>query len=142
MKEKLEEKDKLLRLQDNTKILDNILNSQRSPTIKFGLSFHESVEEESSSQGEARNCNEKSEMINKEMRGQPHQLPWKEILQRKYFTRNCGSNSWLFSSKNDVECFICHNFGHIVAKCGSRIVQDNYTQKSSNPRYFKGYYFA
>jgi len=40
---------------------------------------------ESSSQGKARNFNTKSEMLNKEMRGQPHQQPKKEILQRKSF---------------------------------------------------------
>ena len=49
-----EEKDKLLRFQDSTKVLDDILSSQRSPAIKTG-GFHESVEGESSSQGEARN---------------------------------------------------------------------------------------
>ena len=70
---KLEEKDKLLRFQDSTKILDDILSSQRSPAIKTGLGFYESAEGESSSQGETRNSNEKSKMINKEMRGQPHQ---------------------------------------------------------------------
>ena len=40
---KLEEKDKLLRFQDSTKILDNILSNQRSPSIKLGLGFHETV---------------------------------------------------------------------------------------------------
>ena len=60
LKGKLEEKDKHLRFQDNAKILDNILSSQRSTTIKNGLGFHESVEGESSSQGEAMNSNEKS----------------------------------------------------------------------------------
>jgi len=69
LKGKLEEKDKLLRFQNSTKILDDILSSQRSPTIKTGLGFHESIEGESSSQSEARNSNAKSEMVNKEMRG-------------------------------------------------------------------------
>eukprot|EP00253_Pinus_taeda_P002323 PITA_02323 len=73
LKGKLEEKDKLFRFQDSTKILDDILGSQRSPSIKTGLGFHESVEGESSSQGEARNSKEKSKMINKELRGHPHQ---------------------------------------------------------------------
>ena len=77
LKGKLEEKDKLLRFQDSTKILDDILSSQRSPAIKTGLGFHESVEGESSSQGEARNSNSKPEMLNKEIRGQPHQQPRK-----------------------------------------------------------------
>ena len=43
LKGKLEEKDKLLRFQDSTKILDNILSSQRSPSVKFGIGFHETV---------------------------------------------------------------------------------------------------
>jgi len=73
LKSKLEEKDKLLRFQDCTKILDDILGSQRSCTIKTGLGFYESGGGESSSQGEARNSNENSEILNKEMRGQPHQ---------------------------------------------------------------------
>eukprot|EP00253_Pinus_taeda_P011651 PITA_11651 len=73
LKGKLEEKDKLLRFQDSTKILDDILGSQRSPSIKIGLGFYESVEGESSSQGEARNSNEKSEKHNEEMRRKPHQ---------------------------------------------------------------------
>ena len=77
LKGKLEEKDKLLRFQDSTKILDNILSSQRSPTIKTGLGFHETIEGESSSKDEARNSNEKYEMLNKEIRGQPHQQPSK-----------------------------------------------------------------
>jgi len=55
LKGKLEEKDKILRFQDSSKVLDDILNSQRSPAIKTGLGFHEYVEGESSSQGEARN---------------------------------------------------------------------------------------
>jgi len=49
LKGKLEEKDKILRFQDSTKVLDDILNSQRSPAIKTGLGFHEYVEGESSS---------------------------------------------------------------------------------------------
>jgi len=80
LKGKLEEKDKQLRFQDSTKILDNILNNQRSPIIKIGLGFCESIEGESSSQDKARNSNAKSEILNKEMRGQPHQQPRKEIL--------------------------------------------------------------
>eukprot|EP00253_Pinus_taeda_P018254 PITA_18254 len=83
LKGKLEEKDKLLRFQDSTKVLDNILNSQRSPAIKTGLGFHEYVEGESSSQGEARNSKEKSEMLNKEQ-------PRKEIPQGRSFTPNYG----------------------------------------------------
>ena len=73
LKCKLEETDKPLRFQDSNKILDNIHSSQRSPTIKIGLGFHEFVEAESGSQDEAMNSNEKYKIINKEMRGQPHQ---------------------------------------------------------------------
>jgi len=116
LKGKLEEKDKLLRFQDSTKILVDILSSQRSSAIKSVLGFHESVEGESSSQGEARKSNAKSEMFNKEMRGQPHQHRRKEILQIKSFTPNCGSDSQLFPQMNNVECFICQNFGHVAAR--------------------------
>ena len=70
LKEKLEEKDKLLRFQDSTKILDDILSSQRSPAIRTGLGFHDSIEGESSSQSKTRNSNAKYEMLQKEMRGQ------------------------------------------------------------------------
>ena len=101
--------------------MDNILSSQRSPTIKIGLGFHESVGGKSSSQGEARNSNVKSEMINKEMTSQPHQQPRKESLQRKPFTPNYGSDSRLFPQMNNVECYVCHNFGHILAICGSKM---------------------
>jgi len=73
LKYNLEEKDKLLRFQDSTKILDDILSSQRSPAIKTGLGFHESIEGESSSENKTRNSNAQSEILNKEMRGQSHQ---------------------------------------------------------------------
>ena len=76
--------------------MDDILSSQRSPTIKSGLGFHETIKGESSSQSEARNTNAKSEMLNKEIRGQPHQQPRKESLQRKSFTPNRRSDSQLF----------------------------------------------
>jgi len=71
LKGKLEEKDKLLRFQDSTKILDDILSSQRSPTIKTCLGFYETIKGESSSQGKERNSNAKSEMINEEISGKP-----------------------------------------------------------------------
>jgi len=93
----------MLRFQDITNILDNILSSQRFPTIKISLGFHDSVEGESSSQDEARNSNAKYEILNKEMRGQPHKKPRKEILQRKYFTPNWGSDSRLFPLMNNVK---------------------------------------
>jgi len=53
LKGKLEEKDKHLRFQDITNILDKIPSIQRSPSIKYGIYFHESVKGESSSQASA-----------------------------------------------------------------------------------------
>ncbi len=77
LKGKLEDKDKLLWFQDSTKVLYDILNSQRSPAIKTGLGFHESIEGESSSQSKTRDSTAKYEMINKEMKGQSHHQPRK-----------------------------------------------------------------
>jgi len=131
LKGKLEDKDNLLRFQDSTKVLDDILNIQRSPAIKTGLGFHESVEGESSSQGEARNSKEKSKMIIKEI-GQPHQHSRKETPQRKSFT----------PPMNNVECYVCHNIGHVAARCRRRRVQDHHAERSSHSRYFNGYCFA
>ena len=50
LNDKFEEKYKNLRFQVSTKILDNILSSQRYPSIKYGLAFHEIIEGEYSSQ--------------------------------------------------------------------------------------------
>ena len=116
-----------MRFQYSTKILDDILSSQRSPAIKTSLGFYESVEGESSSQGEARNSNEKSEMLNKEQ-------PRKEILQRKSFAPNCGSHRRLFPPMNNVECYECHKLGHVVARCRSRMVQYHHIEISSRSR--------
>ena len=113
-------------------ILDDILSSQRSSAIKTSLGFHESVEGESSSQSKTRNSNAKSEMLDKGMRGQSHQQPGKEILQRKSFT----------PPMNNVECYVCHNLGHVASRCRSRMVQDHHTERTSRSRYFKGYCFA
>jgi len=66
------------------------------------------------------------------MRGQSHQQPRKEILQRKIFT----------PLMNNVECYVCRNLGHVAARCRSRMVQDHHTETSSHSRYFKGYFFA
>ena len=88
--------------------MDDILSSQRYPAIKIGLGLHEFVEGDSSSQSKIRNSNAKSEMLNKEMRGQSLQQPRKEILQRKYFTPNYGSDSWLFPPMINVESYVCH----------------------------------
>ena len=73
------------------------------------------------------------------MRGQSHQQPRKEILQRKYFTPNHGNNSQLFPQMNNVECFICHNLGHVAARCRRRMV---HIERSSTCRYFQGYCFS
>ena len=45
LKGKLEEKDKHLIFQDSTKILDNILSSQRSPSVKFFLVLSKMLKE-------------------------------------------------------------------------------------------------
>jgi len=124
--------------------LDDILSNQRSPAIKFGLSFREAIKGESSSQTEARNSSAKYEMLNKEIRGQPHQQPRKESLQIKSFTPNYGSVNLFSPLMNNVECFICHNFGHVLARCRSRMVKanNNHIERSSASRYFKGYCFS
>ena len=57
LKGKIEEKDKLLRFQDSTKIFYNILSSQRYLIIKYGIGFHKTVKGKLSSQTEARNSN-------------------------------------------------------------------------------------
>ena len=90
LKGKLEEKDKLLRFQDSTKILDNILSSQRSP-IKFGLGFHETVKGESSSQESAKDS--------KDINAKPEVLKETKVqlkimnFQRKSFAPNYRSNN-------------------------------------------------
>jgi len=122
--------------------LDDILSSQRSPAIKTSLGFYETVEGESSSQGEERNSNAKSEMINEEISGQPQQQPRKEIIQRRSFPPNYGSDSWLFPQMNNVECYVCHNFGHIAARYRSKMGRDHHTKRSSRSKYFKGYFFS
>ena len=129
LKSKLEEKDKLLRFQDSTKILDDILSSQRSPAIKTGLGFHESIEGESGSQSKTRISNAKSERLYKEMKGQPRQHSRKETPQRKSFM-------------NNVECYVCHNLGHVAAICRRRRFQDHHAERSSHSRYFNGYCFS
>ena len=43
-------------------------------------------------------------MLNREIRGQPHQQPRKESLQTKSFTPNYGSVNQLFPLMNNVEC--------------------------------------
>ena len=42
---------------------------------------------------------------------------------------------------NNVECQVCHNLGHVAARCRSRMIQDCHI-RSSHFRYFKGYCFA
>ena len=128
LKGKLEEKVKLLRFQDSTKILENTLSSQRSPSVKFGLGFHETVKGESSSQGSAKDSKEvntKPEEL-KETKGQPTMMK----SQRK--------------SVNNVECFKYHNYGHVAANCRSRSFQpqinSSYIERYSG--FFKGYCFS
>ena len=90
---KLEEKDKLLRFQDSTKILDNILSSQRSPSIKFGLGFHETVKGESSSQGSAKDA--------KDINAKP-----KVLKEAKFQPTIMNSQKKSFPPLiNNVECF-------------------------------------
>ena len=48
----------------------------------------------------------------------------------------------LFSLMNNVERFICHNFGHVAARCRSIMVQDHHIERSSASKYFKGYCFS
>lgn len=60
-----------------SEMLDEIIKVQRSLIIKTGLGFHEG---KSISQDEVRNSNAKSGMLNKEIKGQPHQKPRKERL--------------------------------------------------------------
>ena len=43
LESKLIEKNKELRFQDISNILDNLLKNQRSPSIKYGLGFHETI---------------------------------------------------------------------------------------------------
>ena len=45
---------------------------------------------------------------------------------------------------NNVECFICHNFGHVAARFRGRMVQANnhHTKTPSASRCFKGYCFS
>ena len=87
--------------------MDNILNSQRSPSIKLGLGFHETVKGESSSQGgakDSRDIKAKPEVL-KEIKDQPTIMN----SQRKSF--------------NNFECFKWHNYGHVAANCRSRLFQ-------------------
>ena len=77
-------KDKQLGSQDSTKILDNILSSQRYPIIKSGLGFHEIVEGLSSLQDEASNSNAKFELLKKEIIGQPINNPRKKVFKENH----------------------------------------------------------
>ena len=142
LKGKLEEKDKLLRFQDSTKILENILSSQRSPSVKFGLGFHETVKGESSSQESAKDSkdiNAKPEVL-KETKGQPTFMN----SQKKSFPPNYRSINRFSPLINNVECFKCHNYGHVAANCISILFQSQknrfYTERYSG--FFKGYCFS
>ena len=123
LKGKLEENDKQLRSQNSTKILDNILSIQRSPSIKFSLGFHETIKGESSSQESAKvskDINAKPEVL-KETKAQP------TIMN---YQRNSFKN---------VECFKCHKYGHVAANCRSRTILPQINRYSSS---FKGYCFS
>ena len=132
LKGKLEEKDKLLRFQYSTKILDNILSSQRSPSVKFGLGFHEIVEGESSSQESAKDS--------KDINAKPEVL---QEIERQPTIMNSQKKSF-HPLINNVECFKCHNYGHVAANCRSRLFQSQtnrfYTERYSG--FFKGYCFS
>ena len=43
---------------------------------------------------------------------------------------------------NNIECYECHNLGHVAARCKRRMVQDHHTKRSSHSRYFNGYRFS
>ena len=131
-----------LRFAKGSEMLYEIIKVQHSPLIKTGLGFHETVKGESSLQDEVMNFNENSKTLNMEIIGQPHQQPRKERLQRKSFPPNYGSDNCFFPLKNNVECFVCHNFGHVAARYRSRMVQDSHTKRSSISMYFKGYCFS
>jgi len=88
-----------------------------SPSIKSGLGFVENEKEESSSQSCASNHKDIKvypEKPDKEVNSQLIQQQKKEIFQRKSFSLNYRSNNHM-----NVECFICHNFGHLAANCRS-----------------------
>jgi len=72
-----------LRFSKGSETLDEIIKFQHSPLIKTSVGFHETIIGESASQIEVRNSTAKSEMLNKEIRGQPHQQTRKESHQRK-----------------------------------------------------------
>ncbi len=38
---------------------------------------------------------------------------------------------------NNVECYVCHNLGHVAARCRSRMVQDGHIGRSSRSKYLR-----
>jgi len=91
----------------------------------------------------------KSEILVKEIRSKPNQYPKKLNSQKKTFSPNNRGFNPFSPLINNVECFICHNYGHVAANCRSRLFQyqanDCFTKTSSASRYlgfFKGYCFA
>ena len=105
------------------------------------------VKGESSSQGSAKNSedvNAKPEVL-KETKAQPTIMN----SQRKSFAPNYRSINLFSPLINNVECFVCHNYGHVVANCRSKLFQSQtnrlYTERSTTPKYsgfFKGYCFS
>ena len=70
-------------------------------------------------------------------------------FERKSFAPKYRSINQFSPFINNVECFICHKYGHVSAKCRSKLfwseTDRHYTKSSSAPRYsclFKGYYFS
>ena len=70
-------------------------------------------------------------------------------FQRKSFAPNNRNINRFYPLINDVECFICHNYGDIVANCRRKLFQSqvnsHFKRKSSTPKYsslFQGYCFT
>ena len=102
LKGKLIENDKHLKFHDSMKILDNLLNSKISPSIKLDLGFHETVKGEYSSQAHSDVNKDNSESTSKELRSQPGQQPKKNIFQRKTFRPINISNNRFSPLINDI----------------------------------------
>jgi len=134
LKGKLEEIDKHFKFQYSTMKLDNLLNNKRYPFIKNGLGFHKNIKGGSSSQICVRNFEN-----NKAKTENPNQKSRKANFQRKSFSPNNGNNNQLSPLNNDIECCICHKYGHFLANCGSRLFRPQVNSYPigipSTPRY-------
>ncbi|MCY6524903.1 hypothetical protein, partial [Actinobacillus pleuropneumoniae] len=79
---------------------------------------HETVKGESKSQvcvGNFESNKTNYENHDKELGSQPNQKPRKMNFQRKLFSPNNRDNNPFSTLVNDNECFLYHNFGHILA---------------------------